>query len=78
MPVATCRGALLHSQGASAIEGLIAGGQHWLELAGHLQGAVQVEVNQAAAPGPDVIAVLQRAQEVELQAVLDALEPMTT
>jgi len=66
----------LNSLALVAMEGSIA--VMALELAGHLQGAVQVEVNQAAAPGPDVIAVLQRAQEVELQAVLDALEPIKT
>jgi DNA primase len=73
-----CRTAMewLNSLALVAMEGSIA--VMALELAGHLQGAVQVEVNQAAAPGPDVIAVLQRAQEVELQAVLDALEPIKT
>ncbi|MCP9832164.1 hypothetical protein KBZ14_14825, partial [Synechococcus sp. HJ21-Hayes] len=73
-----CRAAMewLNSLALVAMEGSIA--VMALELAGHLQGAVQVEVNQAAAPGPDVIAVLHRAHEVELQAVLDALEPITT
>jgi hypothetical protein len=49
-----------------------------LELAGQLHVAVAVELRQAATPRPDVVAVLQRAHEVELQAVLDALEPVAT
>jgi len=31
---------------------------------------------QAAAPGPEVIAVLRREPQSELQALLDALEPV--
>jgi len=46
------------------------------ELAGQLHGAVATEVNLAATPKPDVIAVLQREPQEELQALLDLLEPV--
>ena len=47
-----------------------------LQLAGQLPGAVGAVVAQAAELGPDVIGVLQRETQVELQAVLDLLEPV--
>jgi DNA primase len=47
-----------------------------LELASRVPGAVGAELAQAAAPSPDVISLLQREPQAELQAVLDQLEPM--
>ena len=47
-----------------------------LQLAGQLPGAVGAVIAQAAAPGPEVIAVLKREPQAELQALLDALEPV--
>jgi DNA primase len=71
----TCRVAMewLGSLEMVAVDGSIAGLA--LELAGQLHGAVGAELSQAAAPGLDVIAVLQREPQAELQAVLDVLEP---
>jgi hypothetical protein len=42
-----------------------------LQLAGQLPGAIGAALAQAAEPGPDVIGVLQREPQAELQAVLD-------
>jgi hypothetical protein len=47
-----------------------------LQLAGQLPGAVGAVLAQAAAPGPEVIAVLKREPQAELQSLLDALEPV--
>jgi DNA primase len=47
-----------------------------LQLAGHVTGAAGALIAQAAAPGPDVIAVLQREPQAELQVLLDGLEPV--
>jgi hypothetical protein len=49
-----------------------------LQLAGQLPGAVGAVLAQAAAPGPEVIAVLKREPQAELQALLDALEPVAS
>jgi hypothetical protein len=57
-----------------ALDGFVSGLA--LELADQLKGAVGVELRHAAAPGTDVIAALQRNPEVELQALLDELEPV--
>jgi DNA primase len=46
-----------------------------LELSSRVPGAVGVELAQAAALSPDVLTVLQREPQAELQAVLDLLEP---
>ena len=46
------------------------------ELAVQLHGAVGAELSKAAAPGLDVIAVLKREPQEELQALLDLLEPI--
>ena len=47
-----------------------------LQLADQLPGAIGAAIAQAAATSPDVIAVLQRDPQTELQALLDALEPI--
>ena len=47
-----------------------------LQLALQLPGSVAVWLQQAAAPGPEVIAVLQREPHAELQALIVALEPV--
>jgi len=44
-----------------------------LQLAGQLQGAVGAAIARAADPGPEVIGVLQREPQVELQALLGKL-----
>jgi DNA primase len=57
-----------------AVDGSIAGLA--LQLAGQLQGAAGGELSQAAVPGVDVIAVLQREPQEELQELLDVFEPI--
>jgi DNA primase len=47
-----------------------------LQLAAQLPGAVGAVLAQAAAPAPEVIAVLQRDPQAELQALLDVFEPV--
>ena len=47
-----------------------------LQLADQSKGAVASEVAQAANPGPDVIAVLQREPQAGRQALLKMLEPI--
>jgi DNA primase len=47
-----------------------------LQLADQLPSAIGAAIAQAAATSPDVIAVLQRDPQTELQALLDALEPI--
>jgi DNA primase len=47
-----------------------------LQLADQLPGAIGAAIAQAAATSPDVIAVLRRDPQSELQALLDALEPI--
>jgi DNA primase len=71
-----CRVAMewLSSLAVVAVDGCIAGMA--LQLAGQLQGAVGAAIARAADPGPEVIGVLQREPQVELQALLDLLEPM--
>jgi hypothetical protein len=39
-------------------------------------GAVGAALAQAAAPGPELLALLQRDPQGELQALLDLLEPV--
>jgi len=72
-----CRVAMewLSSLAVVAVDGSIAGMA--LKLAGQLPGAVGAVVAQAAELGPDVIGVLQREPQVELQAVLEVLEPIS-
>jgi hypothetical protein len=71
-----CRAAMewLGSLAVVAVDGAIA--PMALQLAGQLQGAVGAALAQAAEPGADVIGVLKREPQAELQAVLDQLEPM--
>jgi DNA primase len=71
-----CRLALewLSSLALVAVDGSIA--SMALKLAGELPRAVGAAIAQAAEPGLDVIGVLQREPQVELQALLDALEPV--
>jgi hypothetical protein len=64
----------LGSLAVVAVDGAIASMAS--QLAGQLQGAVGAALAQAAEPGPDVIGVLQREPQEELQALLDLLEPM--
>ena len=47
-----------------------------LQLADQLPGAIGAAIAQAAATSPDVIALLQRDPQAELEAVLDVLEPV--
>ena len=47
-----------------------------LQLAAALPAAVAAEIRGAAAPGPELIALLQRQSQAELEALLDALEPV--
>jgi hypothetical protein len=64
----------LSSLAVVAVDGVIA--PMALQLAGQLQGAIGAALAQAAEPGPEVIGVLQREPQEELQALLDLLEPM--
>jgi hypothetical protein len=71
-----CRGAMewLSSLALVAVDGCIA--SMALQLAGELPGAVGAAIAQAVDPGPDVVALLQRDPQAELQVLLDALEPL--
>jgi hypothetical protein len=71
-----CRLALewLSSLALVAVDGSIA--SMALQLVGELPGAVGAAIAQAVDPGPDVVALLQRDPQAELQALLDALEPL--
>ena len=71
-----CRVALewLSSLAVVAVDGQIAG--MVLQLAAQLPGALGAVLSQAATAGDEVIAVLQRQPQGELQAVLDVLEPV--
>ena len=64
----------LNNLAVLAVDGAIDGMA--LQLAAQLPGAVGAVLAQAAAPGPEVIAVLRREPQAELQALLDALEPV--
>ena len=49
----------------------------WLNnLVAQLPGAFGAVLAQAAAPGPEVIAVLKREPQAERQALLDVIEPV--
>jgi DNA primase len=73
-----CRMAMewLNSLVVVAVDGEIA--PLALQLAGQLQGAVGLALANAADPGPEVVGVLQREPQAELQAVLEVLEPITS
>ena len=64
----------LNNLAALAVDGAIDGIA--LQLAVQLLGAVGAVLALAAAPGSEVIAVLKREPQAELQALLDALEPV--
>ena len=64
----------LNNLAALAVDGAIDGMA--LQLAVQLLGAVGAVLAQAAAPGSEVIAVLKREPQAELQALLDPLEPV--
>ncbi len=64
----------LGSLAVVAVDGAIASMAS--QLAGQLQGAVGAALAQAADPGADVIGVLQREPQAELQALLDVIEPV--
>jgi predicted amino acid dehydrogenase len=64
----------LSSLALVAVDGSITGMA--LQLVGELPGAVCAAIAQAVDPGPDVVALLQRDPQAELQALFDALEPM--
>jgi DNA primase len=72
----TCRVALewLSSLAVVSVDGSLA--PMALQLAAQLPGAVGALLAQAAAPAPEVITVLQRDPQAELQALLDVLEPV--
>ena len=64
----------LNNLAVLAVDGAIDGMA--LQLSAQLPGAVGAVLAQAAAPGPEVIAVLKRELHAELQALLEALEPV--
>ncbi|WP_411868881.1 DNA primase [Vulcanococcus limneticus] len=47
-----------------------------LQVAAHLSGLTGAQLRQAAAPGDEVLQLLLRNPQAELQALLDALEPL--
>jgi hypothetical protein len=63
----------LSSLALVAVDGSIA--SMALQLVGELPGAVGAAIAQAVDPGPDVVALLQRDPQAELQALLEVLEP---
>ncbi len=71
-----CRAALdwLSNLALLSLEGSIAALA--MQLAAALPAAVAAEISGAAAPGPELIALLQRQSQAELEALLDALEPV--
>jgi DNA primase len=72
-----CRLALewLSSLALVAVDGSIA--SMALQLVGELPGPVGAAIAQAVDPGPDVVALLQRDPQAELQALLEMLEPIS-
>jgi DNA primase len=70
-----CRVAMewLSSLALVAVDGCIAGMA--VRLADQLPGALASVLTQAAASAPELIAVLEREPQAELEAVLDVLEP---
>jgi DNA primase len=66
----------LSSLALVAVDGSIA--SMALQLVGELPGAVGAAIAQAVDPGPDVVALLQRDPQAELQALLEVLEPINT
>ena len=72
----SCRAALewLGNLALVSVDGAIA--PMVLPLTAQLPGAVGAVLTQAATPAPEVMAVLQRDPQGELQALLDCLEPV--
>ena len=72
-----CRLALewLSSLALVAVEGSITGMA--FQLVGELPGTVGTAIAQAVDPGPDVVALLQRDPQAELQVLLEVLEPIS-
>jgi DNA primase len=72
-----CRLAMewLSSLSLVAVDGSIA--SMALQLVGELPGAVGAAIAQAVDPGQDVVALLQRDPQAELQALLEVLEPIS-
>ena len=72
-----CRLALewLSSLALVAVEGSITGMAS--QLVGELPGTVGTAIAQAVDPGPDVVALLQRDPQAELQVLLEVLEPIS-
>jgi DNA primase len=70
-----CRVAMewLRSLAVVAVDGCLAGMA--VRLADQLPGALASVLTQAAAAAPELIAVLEREPQAELEAVLDVLEP---
>jgi predicted amino acid dehydrogenase len=64
----------LSSLSLVAVDGSVA--SMALQLVEELPGAVGAAIAQAVDPGPDVVSLLQRDPQAELQALFDALEPM--
>jgi hypothetical protein len=71
-----CRGAMewLSSLALVAVDGSIT--SMALQLADQLPGALAAVISQAVTAAPEVIAVLRREPQAELEAVLNVLEPM--
>jgi hypothetical protein len=72
-----CRAAMewLSSLALVAVDGSIA--SMALQLVGELPGAVGGAIAQAVDPGSDVVALLQRDPQAELQVLLEVLEPIS-
>ena len=72
-----CRLAMewLSSLALVAVDGSVA--SMALQLVGELPGAVGTAIAQAVDPGPDVVALLQRDPQAELQVLLEVLEPIS-
>ena len=66
----------LSSLALVAVDGSIA--SMALQLVGELPGPVGGAIAQAVDPRPDVVALLQRDPQAELQALLDVIEPVAT
>jgi predicted amino acid dehydrogenase len=66
----------LSSLALVAVDGSIA--SMALQLVEELPGAVGAAIAQAVKPGLDVVALLQRDPQAELQALMDVIEPVAT
>jgi DNA primase len=73
-PVCSVAMEWLSSLALVAVDGSIA--SMALQLVGELPGALAAVISQASTAAPEVIAVLRREPQAELEAVLNVLEPM--